>query len=303
MKKYKKQISILLVLCMVICFCSCTAQKENDLKEYRLRAYWFIGQENYEDIFTYVTSDDEEQLSIDKKYGADIYEEGDSLVITADEEQKNALIEKNRSLIEQASEEFRAGEPLCRTEYEEDYSQITFFINAEESREDIFKRLGHAFSIMCMVMTNRVLVTGDSDTCIKVTVKNAESGYTAAKSLWPYEQLNITDNDLEESHNHDVKISSKLKDYNILKATVVEKTDDKIILEPDNGSEMYADDSKLAICLDSVYAEDLTFPHEINIGDRFVLYTDGKYALHDDGDDIPDISAAAVIPDRYFTDM
>ncbi len=301
MKNYRKILSIALIVCIIAAFCSCTRQDENDIKEYRLRAYWFIGQEYYEDLITYVTSGDEEKISISKDYAADIYKEGEYLLIKADEEQKKALIEQNVKLIEQASEEFTAGDQSYRVEYSEDYSRLTFYINAEETVENLFKKLGHTFGIMCMVMTNRVLVTGDGDTCIYVTVVNDESGHTVAKSLWPYEQLNITDYDLEESLQKDVEKSSELEDYDILKATVVEKTDDKIIFEPDNGSEMYEDDKELAVCLDSVYAEDLTFPYEINIGDRFVFYTDGKYALHDDGDDIPDISAAAIIPDRYFS--
>ena len=59
-------------------------------------------------------------------------------------------------------------------------------------------------------------------------------------------------------------------------------------------------DESLCLCLDSVYAEDVTLPYHIEVGDVFVLRVNGYYAMHEDGDDIPDIAPVAIIPEQYY---
>mgnify|MGYP000287887132 FL=1 len=82
---------------------------------------------------------------------------------------------------------------------------------------------------------------------------------------------------------------------------IVEQVDsDKIIFAPQEKDSFYSNDESLCLCLDSVYADDIKLPHQIEEGDVFVLRLDGSYALHEDGDDIPDIAPVAMIPEKYY---
>lgn len=56
------------------------------------------------------------------------------------------------------------------------------------------------------------------------------------------------------------------------------------------------------MCLDSVYGEDVFIPYQLSKGDQVYLTLNGNYALHDDGDEIPDIAPMAIIPVQYIDD-
>lgn len=87
-----------------------------------------------------------------------------------------------------------------------------------------------------------------------------------------------------------------------MKMTVKEIETDKIIFTPEKNGSFYTNDESLCLCLDSVYADEVNLPYHIEKGDVFVLRVDGTYALHEDGDDIPDIAPAAMIPEKYYAE-
>ena len=43
-------------------------------------------------------------------------------------------------------------------------------------------------------------------------------------------------------------------------------------------------------------------PYQLSKGDQVYLTLNGNYALHDDGDEIPDIAPMAIIPVQYIDD-
>ena len=91
-----------------------------------------------------------------------------------------------------------------------------------------------------------------------------------------------------------------MEGYSYVLATVAEVSDQKIIFEPDGESGMYQADPQLCLCLDSNYADDVHLPYGLEAGDKVYLALDGLYAIHEDGDDIPDIWPAALVPEEYF---
>ena len=133
-------------------------------------------------------------------------------------------------------------------------------------------------------------------------IKNATSGYILSKGLFPYESFTLTQNDWILSEKQDVLLSSNYDGYTDMKMTVKEIEIDKIIFTPEKNGSFYTNDESLCLCLDSVYADEVNLPYHIEKGDVFVLRVDGTYALHEDGDGIPDIAPAAMIPEKYYVE-
>ena len=154
--------------------------------------------------------------------------------------------------------------------------------------------------ITSMILSNQVLLTGDCNAAVDLEVINTDSGHKVADAVFPYESLSITDKDWTASQTADVDKPSSMEGYSYVLATVAEVSDQKIIFEPDGESGMYQDDPQLCLCLDSNYADDVHLPYGLEAGDKVYLALDGLYAIHEDGDDIPDIWPIALVPEEYF---
>lgn len=109
----------------------------------------------------------------------------------------------------------------------------------------------------------------------------------------------LTDKDWKKSEKEDVNISSKYEGYTRIETTIEEITEDKIIFQPSSEQKLY-NDERLELCLDSVYAEGVYIPYGLTKGDQVSIMVNGKYAFHDDGNDIPDIAPIFIIPSQYL---
>ena len=88
--------------------CSCALMlttggcQKQETSEYRFASYyeWFLGQPAYEDVFTYM--EEEKELQIDAAYGEEAYIADDHLFLQANDTQRDALIEQNEQVLQEA---------------------------------------------------------------------------------------------------------------------------------------------------------------------------------------------------------
>ena len=263
---------------------------------------YFLGKESYADIDDHET----DSFSLDSTYANEVTVEDEYLILEANDSQVKKLIENNQKMMEEIAQEFEAINDHFSVEWSDDYSSVIFNVDSEglfsDDPNDALENMSHSFWINYILQTNRILMTHDCDIAIDVTYKNANSGYILSKGLFPYESFTLTENDWILSEKQDVLLSSNYEGYTDMKMTVKEIETDKIIFTPEKNGSFYTNDESLCLCLDSVYADDVNLPYHIEEGDVFVLRVDGNYALHEDGDDIPDIAPAAMIPEKYYAE-
>ncbi len=293
----RRLFSIFAILLFVLSGC----QKESTSKYILpIESQYFLGKESYESVKEH----DTDSFSLDSTYANEVTVEEDSLILEASDSQIKNLIENNQKIMEEIAQEFESIKDSYTVEWSEDYSSVTFNVYDEglfsDNAAEALENMGHTFWISYILQTNCALMNKNCDTTVNVTYKNAESAYILSKGLFPYEKFTITQEDWELSQNQDVIRSIEYDGYIDMKMTVKQVDSDKIIFAPQEKDSFYSNDESLCLCLDSVYAEDIKLPHQIEEGDVFVLRVDGSYALHEDGDDIPDIAPAAVIPEKYY---
>ncbi len=302
-----RKISIIaLTFLIILCGCSSKDKEEkiDEVKEYRFASYysWFLGKEYYEDLMSYQSSDNQ-TIDIGKEYGEKAYLDGEYLIVEASEQQKNALIAQNDKLLQQAIDEFSSIEKGFDVNVGDDYKTLSILMNQKSMQDvfsdDTFDTGINILGIISLINANRVLQTGDSNACVEVTIQNLNSGNIVSKALFPYESISLTDKDWEKSETEDVMISSKYEKYTRIEATIEEITEEKIIFQPSSEQQLY-DDERLELCLDSVYAEDVYIPYGLTKGDKVSLMVNGMYAIHDDGNDIPDLAPISIIPLQYL---
>ena len=302
-----RKISIIaLTFLIILCGCSSKDKEEkiDEVKEYRFASYysWFLGKEYYEDLMSYQSSDNQ-TIDIGKEYGEKAYLDGEYLIVEASEQQKNALIAQNDKLLQQAIDVFSSIEKGFDVNVGDDYKTLSILMNQKSMQDvfsdDTFDTGINILGIINLINANRVLQTGDSNACVEVTIQNLNSGNIVSKALFPYESISLTDKDWEKSETEDVMISSKYEEYTRIEATIEEITEEKIIFQPSSEQQLY-DDERLELCLDSVYAEDVYIPYGLTKGDKVSLMVNGMYAIHDDGNDIPDLAPISIIPLQYL---
>lgn len=293
----RRLFSIFAILLFVLSGC----QKEPTSKHILpIEAQYFLGKESYESVKEH----DTDSFSLDSTYANEVTVEEDCLVLEASNSQIKNLIENNQKIMEEIAQEFEAIKDNYTVEWSEDYSSVTFNVDDEglfsDNAAKALENMSHTFWISYILQTNSALMNQDCDTTVNVTYKNADSGHILSKGLFPYEEFTITQEDWELSQSQDVMRSVEYDEYIDMKMTVKQVDSDKIIFAPQENDSFYSNDESLCLCLDSVYADDIKLPHQIEEGDVFVLRVDGSYALHEDGDDIPDIAPVALIPEKYY---
>lgn len=293
----RRLFSVFAILLFVLSGC----QKEPTSKYILpIEAQYFLGKESYESVKEH----DTDSFSLDSTYANEVTVEEDSLILEASDSQIKNLIENNQKIMEEIAQEFEAIKDNYTVEWSEDYSSVTFNVDDEglfsDNAAEALENMSHTFWISYILQTNCALMNKDCDTTVNVTYKNADSGHILSKGLFPYEEFTITQEDWKLSQNQDVMRSIEYDGYIDMKMIVEQVDSDKIIFAPQEKDSFYSNDESLCLCLDSVYADDIKLPHQIEEGDVFVLRVDGSYALHEDGDDIPDIAPVAVIPEKYY---
>lgn len=290
-------------ICVVLLFILSGCQQE-PTSEYILPigSQYFLGKTSYASVKEH----DTDSFNLDKTYANEVTIEEDYLIIEANASQVQNLIDNNQKLMEEITQEFEAIDDQLSVEWSEDYASVIFNVNSDilfsDDPMEALENTGHTFWINYILRTNRILSTGDRDIAVNVTYQNADSGHILSQGLFPYESLTITEDDWNLSNNQDVLLSSEYNGYVDMKMTVKEVDTDKIIFTPQDNDTFYIDDESLCLCLDSVYAEDVTLPYHVEAGDVFVLRVNGYYAMHEDGDDIPDIAPVALIPEQYYVE-
>lgn len=295
----KKRGIILLMICL--CLIGCQTKEKSNITVYRLSRYydWFLNADFYQNIIHY---ENEDVIDIDRKYGENIYIKGDDLFIEADEKQAQAFLEKNQQFMTEVIQQLNDLETSVNIN--EDYSQLTITMS-QDFLQDIFSKKnfdysGHLLGLMTMVNTQRIFITKDSDIPVDVQIINKQSGYQVSKAFFPYESLEMTTEDWQKSQSQNVETTSSKKGYSRILMKVVDKTENQIFFEPLD-HQLYPD-TKLCLCLDSVYSEDVYLPYQMNEQDTFYLELDGMYALHEDGDHIQDIAPLSIIPSQYLSE-
>ena len=290
-------------ICVVLLFILSGCQQEQS-SEYILPigSQYFLGKTSYASVKEH----DTDSFNLDKTYANEVTIEYDYLIIEANTTQVQNLINNNQKLMEEITQEFEAINDQLSVEWSEDYASVIFDVNSDilfsDNPMEALENTGHTFWINYILQVNRILLTGDSDIAVNVTYQNADSGHILSQGMFPYESLTITQDDWELSNSQDVLLSSEYEGYVDLKMTVKEVDSDKIIFTPQDNDTFYMDDASLCLCLDSVYAEDVTLPYHVEAGDVFVLRVNGYYAMHEDGDDIPDIAPVTIIPEQYYVE-
>lgn len=289
----------LVAICLCLSFVVSGCQKEES-KEYvlPLSSKYFLGKSSYDEI--------KDSNSDSFPYAESVEVDGDFLIIEATPSQVDNIIDNNLKLMEEIKTEFLAIDDDFFITWSEDYSTVEFNVNYEGIMTgDVMETLGnlsHSYWINNILLTNRILMSKDSDIAIDTIYKNADSGHIIAKALFPYETISMTDEDIKLSESQDVLMSSEYLDYIDMPMVVKEVSEDKIIFTPQDNDSFYIDDEALSLCLDSIYAEDVTLPYIVEVGDVYIVRVNGYYALHDDGDYIPDIAPVAIIPEAYYNE-
>lgn len=303
MKKIKP-IFFALTICISLCGC----QSKPETKEYRFAGYyqWFLGQPEYQDIFT---AQENDAYTIDKAYGEEAYQEGDYLILHATDEQRDALIKQNETIFQEAlnASSFLTTDSIT---IDDQYETITISLDDHLAQQlvssDAFLSSGQfnfgkdLLAILNITLANHVLLCGDSDIGIQVTIQNQESDHIAAQAYYPYQSVSITQTDWETSRQQDVKRSSETEGYQFIKATIQSIDEQRIIFALAEDRPFYEEEPVVELCFDSVYADDLYLPYQLEKGDCVFLEADGLVALHEDDDDIPDIAPLAIIPEKYI---
>lgn len=265
---------------------------------------WFLGQPSYQQLMADIKAQDYKPLEPGNEYYTSITIDGDELRLEVTEKQKENIIANNVKLAQGAVEVFSQLSDKNTAEWNDDFSNLTFYMDCEKSYGDNVVQSGMNMESVVMlnyVMSiNRVLVTGDRDEVINTTVINAESGHILANALMPFEPVSITSKDYEVSKTQDVVETSKYDEYEEVKMEVKSIDENRIIFTPLERDKFYTNDESLCLCLDSVYAEEVAIPTSLKAGDVMVLRVNGMYALHDDGDDIPDIAPLTMVPLKYW---
>lgn len=300
MNKIKKIVSVVIAMSILLSLSACGSREEPT--EYRFANYYkyFLGQPYYENI---IKAQEPDTITIDKKYGDNAYFEGDYFIVQANDEQRDALIQQNEKLLEQAGIELKAMKEDYDVNVSEDFSLVEFYLDdtyfSNVFSEGAFELGGNLLSIISIVLSNRVLLTGDCDVCIDVSIINLNSQHIVADALFPYEKITIRDTDWTNSETSDVELSSAYEGYTMMDAVIKSIDEQKIVFAPIATFSLYPEDQQLELCFDSVYADEVYFPYDLEVDMEVQLLLDGMYALHEDGDAIPDIAPAAMIPKKY----
>lgn len=276
------------------------------VQEYNLneKTKWFIGKPTYEQVLEDIDRQNNTlPANPDEFYTEMVFDKG-RMYLKVTEEQKKNLIANNEKLIRGAEAHFKQISERNSVEWNEDFSKVVYHVDYEKSLGGSMVESGVNMTTLVMINSlmyiNRTLVTGDSGAAIDTTMINADSGHVLSNALMPYESISISYDDYELSKTQDVSESSEYKDYVEIKMEITDMDENRIIFTPMEKDKFYIEDEKLCLCRDSVYAEEVALPVELNVGDIMVLRLDGTYALHDDGDEIPDIAPKTIIPLKYW---
>ncbi len=295
----------LLLTCLFLLLILSGCQKEPIVK-YRLPdiSIWFLGRDSYTPITDFDFEKERDSFTLDSAYGSNTTLEDKYLILEANDTQKKALIENNLALAKKAIPHIKSISKKNEVEWSEDCSSVTFTLDYNTCLTNdhlkSFKAFYHFTWINSILRTNRILLTGDCDTTLKVTIRNADSGHIVSTSLLPYEPMDINSIDWAKSTTEDVTVQHKYEEYVPMKMTLKEYDGKKMIFSPEKNDSLYTNDDSLCLCLDSDYAENMCPPYHIKKGDVFILRVNGLYAVHEDGDNIPDIQPASMIPERYL---
>ena len=298
---------IILILTGVLLLTSCGQNKHVETEKetgntYRFLAYydWFLGQDEYVDFWE---SESGPVYELNPQYGNSIDYDGKYLLITADESQRQALLKQNENLLEEAVSVLETSDDRFLVSYDTNYEKVTLTIDnmQNEMVTQLFaannlELMRQYLGVVSIALANRILLTGDCNSILVTEIINGDSGYIAATALFPFQSLTLTDEDWLKSQNEDVLLSAEYAGYDWMDFTIEEADDIHLILKPaDEEREFYFDDERLEICLDSVYAEDLFLPYGLKAQDKVSFLVDGLYAIHDDGNNIPDIAPMALM--------
>lgn len=294
----------ILLTCLFLLLILSGCQKE-PISEYRLpdMSIWFLGRDSYTPITDFDFQKERDSFTLDSEYGSNTILEDNCLILEANDTQKKALIKNNLALAKKAIPNIKSISKKNEVEWSEDCSSVTFTLDYNtcltNDHQKAIETYYHFTWINSILRTNRILLTGDCDTILKVTVRNADSGHIVSTSLLPYEPMEVNSIDWAKSETEDVTVQHKYEEYVPIKMSLKEYDGEKMIFTPEKSDSLYTKDDSLCLCLDSVYAENVVLPYNIKKGDEFVLRVDGLYAIHEDGDNIPDIQPKSMIPARY----
>lgn len=275
------------------------------VQEYVLNAdsKWFLGKPTYEQVLEDIKSGNYIPLETPNEYYTEAVIEGNIIHLKVTEKQKEKLLANNEKLARDAEAVFKQLSEKNSVEWNEDFSKVTYHIDYEKILTDSMVKsavnMEDVVMINVIMYINRKLTTGVSGDVIDTTVINAESGYVLANALMPYEPISISYEDYELSKTQDVAESWVYNGYTEIKMEVKAVDEQKIIFTPLERDKLYTEDESLCLCLDSVYAQDVTVPSDLKEGDIVLLRLDGTYAMHNDGDDIPDIAPLTMVPLKY----
>ncbi len=284
-----------------------TAAEYGNVKEYRLprAAEWFIGKDSFDKLYEYIDNDESVIYGMDSRYGSNpVVDDGD-LLILADDDQKNNIIQNNLKLMEQGVAKIKTMAEENMVEWSDDFSSITYTVDEStiwgdlDNFEAAARKSTQFVWMNQLLLINRVLYSCDCNAAIRIIYKNVNSGHIVTSGIFPYEGITMSYDDWKKSSTEDVLRSSAFEEDADLRMAVKEISPEKIIFTPIDNEQFYKDDESLCLCRGSVYDE-VIVPHDLAAGDVVILRLNGLYAVHDDGDDIPDIAPKALIPERYI---
>ena len=182
---------------------SCAGQ---EVHEYRLPAYAnrILTMDVYDDIFFM----EDETWEIDDRYGESMDQEGDVLILSASDQQRDALVDKNESLLEQSKKQLKALDPAYDLKWDQDAGELTLTIDA--AYIDDWAHGADLFTTVVIAWINQMLICDDPDVPIDVKVINASSGHVLSHALFPYQELSISNQDLQTSETKDVEKGSNI---------------------------------------------------------------------------------------------
>lgn len=145
----------------------------------------------------FINSDAEKVATSYEDYCAETIMKDGDVILSVTEKQKNKIVNMNCDFIDETIETLEDAAPEYSFELAEDYSSATY--RYDENIDGILQAK-LLLGITSMHVLNGILVTGNSDWSIEVTIMNCHNDNVVARGTLPDDTINLDDEIWEASY-------------------------------------------------------------------------------------------------------
>lgn len=164
---------------------------------------WFLGKMDYAPLGASNVPAPSGDYPIPPEFGESAMVQGNKIILTATDEQRAALAAQTDLLLSQAVDAWMNLNPEYTFQNAEDYSSLVFGMDESYSAIDVEHQIEETnliLTILYMVHSNHILVSGDSDITTEVKLVNYHSEKTAQEFSYPTQSLELAAIQWEETY-------------------------------------------------------------------------------------------------------